>query len=116
MTKKFLLCLPVLLLSACDDTEEYLKCGLAAKELGQYEAQHTVEQKMYRYAKENDIKYTQREMMELGQKVRDDIGIHEPTLWGTLKIIKAYNSCTDIHEQSKFPVPTLLYYFVYPFL
>lgn len=116
MTKKLLFCFSVFLLSACDDTEEYLRCGIVSRELGQYEAQHKVEQKMSRYIRENDIRYTQSEIMELGQNIRDDVGIHEPTLWGSLKIIKAYNSCTDIHEQSKLPAPTLLYYLFYPLL
>ncbi|MBN6076982.1 hypothetical protein HYE59_05390 [Aggregatibacter actinomycetemcomitans] len=116
MYKKFILCLSFFALTACDDTEEYLKCGIAAKELGQYKAQFKVEQKMSQYIQENSIKLSSRKIMELGQEVRDEIGVHEPTLWGILKIIKTYNSCTDIHEQPKLPAPTLMYYLAYPFL
>ncbi|SEI13681.1 hypothetical protein SAMN05660691_04117 [Rheinheimera pacifica] len=112
----------VVTLSSCSfvdgEIKSFLKCGLAANQLGEHQAVEMISSKMKAYVNEEKIEGSARYVMELGQEVRDELDLYSKGLERQeYTLAKIYNSskCLDMHEQEKIDMP-FKYYLVYIFL
>lgn len=113
-----LLVLSSTLLSGCDNAKEYMKCRLVASALGDYEAVKVIDKKFSEKGLDSELPKNTQDIADLIYELRDDLGLLSinRSKMQEFKLIKTYNSCTDIHGQEKFSVPGFMYYFAYPFL
>lgn len=109
--------------SSRDELKVFMKCGIAASQLGRNSASEVISNKMKSFINEKKIDGSARDAMYLGAEVRDeDLQLYkmsEERKFYTL--VKLYNSstCRDLHEQEKIDLPILMhyrYYLFYPFM
>ena len=110
-------------LSSCSSTagkvKTYLQCGIAASQLERREAERRITEKFATFARQNNIDLSSRELMLLGQEVRNEMGLHEKSMEGQLyTFVKIYNSsaCMALHEQEKIASLPFKYYLLYFFI
>lgn len=112
----------LLALSACSSNDsklkEYMKCGMAASQLGDNRAAMEISNAMGQFIADKKVDGNARKAMFLGQEVRDDLGLHNKSLESKMfTFLKIYNSsfCQKQHNQGKANVPWK-YYLVYLFV
>lgn len=133
-TRQLLRSVPVLvalsalvLLAGCssklDGLKVYMKCGIAANQLGRNRASEAISQKMKTYIDEHKLEGSARDAMFLAAEVRDeDLQLYKMSnerKYYTL--VKLYNSsaCRELHGQEKIDLSLLThyrYYLFYPFM
>ena len=84
------------------DLKLFMKCGIAAKQLERDDASQKISIKMSAYIEEKKINGSAGYAMELGQEVREDLGLYDKNPQGQMYVlVKAFNSseCQKIHEK-----------------
>ena len=103
------------LLSSCSSQKSqfkaFLKCGIAAAQLEQYEAEKQIGIKLEKWVRETQYDLSPREMSFLAQEVRNEMGIYGINSFEQFEIyVKTFNSskCRKIHGQKKFELSNLM--------
>lgn len=109
-------------ITGCDSTKsdikQYIKCGMAAEQLGKREASREISYKLGKYLEKNKVQGSAKEAMFLAAEVRDDLNLDNKNPNGEIfTLAKVYNSskCLKIHEQEKISMPWM-YYLLYFFI
>lgn len=110
------------LLSSCgsvkSDMKSFLRCGIAANQLEQNTASKKIKIKMSQYVDKHKVDGSARDVMFLGQEVRDEMSLYNKGLERKIyTLVKVYNSseCQEMHEQETIGMP-FKYYLVYFFI
>lgn len=112
----------LLLLSSCgsvkSDMKSFLRCGIAANQLEQTAAKKAIEIKMSQYIEKYKVDGSARDVMFLGQEVRDEMSLYNKGLEAQIyTLVKVHNSskCQKMHGQETISMP-FKYYFLYFFI
>lgn len=100
------------------DLKLFMKCGIAAKQLERDDASQKISIKMSAYIEEKKINGSAGYAIELGQEVREDLGLYDKNPQGQMYVlVKAFNSseCQKIHEKESINMP-FSYYLSYFFI
>ncbi len=110
------------LLSSCgsvkSDMKSFLRCGIAANQLEQNTASKKIKIKMSQYVDKHKVDGSARDVMFLGQEVRDEMSLYNKGLERKIyTLVKVYNSseCQEMHEQETISMP-FKYYLAYFFI
>lgn len=106
----------IILISACDSSgsglKSYMKCGIAANQLGMHRASLEIGKSLEVYVKNNKIaSMSNAQLSYLGAEVRDDLNLEGLSFDSQIdKLIRVYNSsaCQKMHAQGKVNLSNIL--------
>lgn len=110
---KLKIAVSVLCLSGCsefdDEAMSFLRCGIAAKQLEQYQALDRINDKMVLFLKEEKLYISSRDASYMGAEIRnEEMQLYRKNAVAQyVTLAKVYNSseCVDLHESEEINLP-----------